>query len=667
MRLLRCVSLTALIAVLPIALAVPASTQTTRVSIDTTKTREPISKYIYGQFIEHFGRCIYGGMWSEMLEDRKFFYPVTGEAPAWTMFQPGTETWEGEGHPYELLTRSPWMIIGEKGAVTMMAEESARAWPRESRRSAMSSYVGVHTPRVQLPGDGKPGGMFHERLALIDGKDYSGRIVLAGDPSAAPIEVSLVWGSGASDRDTVTVDELSPSYAKVPLQFTAAGRTDNGRLEIVGKGTGSFLVGTVSLMPADNIRGWRADTVALLKELNAPVYRWPGGSFVSGYNWKDGVGDPDRRPPRENPAWKGIEHNDVGIHEFMDLCREIKAEPFIVVNTGLADAKLAAEEVEYVNGGPETPMGKLRAKNGHPEPFGVKWWGVGNETFDQPIAEYVKKHKRVEEAMRAVDPSFEAIAVGSASADEWSKKMLASCANHMNLIGEHWYWQSKEDLADHVAQVPAGIKRIADLHRGYRKTLDSLQGKDIRIVMDEWDYWYGRNEYGEGGVRWSLQDGLGIAAGLHEFFRNSDLFLMANYAQAVNVAGAIKTTATEAEFETTGLVLKLYRHHFGKTPVEVSGSYEPLDIAAAWTEDKTGITVGVVNPTHEARTISLDVRGSDLTGHGRKWTITGPDRWAHNAPGKPRQVDIERTSFTSSPNAIEIAPLSVTLYSLAVE
>ena len=668
MRFTCCLSLTVLGTALLPALAIPANAQTTRVSIDATKTREPISKYIYGQFVEHFGRSIYGGLWAEMLEDRKFFYPVTGEAPAWTMFKPGDETWEGEGHPYELLTRSPWMIIGEKDAVTMMAEESVRAWPRESRHSAaLSSYVGVHTPKIRLPGEGKQGGILQERLALIDGKGYSGRIVLAGDPSAAPIEVSLAWGGGASDRETVTVDKLTRSYAKVPLQFTARGATDNGRLEIVGKGTGSFLVGTVSLMPADNINGWRADTVALLKELNAPVYRWPGGSFVSGYNWRDGVGDPDRRPPRENPAWKGIEHNDVGIHEFISLCREIKAEPFILVNTGFAGAKLAAEEVEYVNGGPGTPMGKLRADNGHPEPFGVKWWGVGNEIFDQPIAEYVVKHVRVEEAMRAVDPSLQTVAVGSANADEWSKKMLASCANHMNLIGEHGYWQGKDEVPAHVEQVPAGIKRIADLHRGYRKTLDSLKGKDIRIVMDEWDYWYGRVEYGEGGVRFFLQDGLGIAAGLHEFFRNSDLFFMANYAQTVNVSGAIKTTATEAEFETTGLVLKLYRRHFGTTPVEVSGSYKPLDIVAAWTEDRTGITVAVVNPTDQARAIALDVRGGNLAGPGRKWTISGPGRWAHNAPGKPRQVDIEETSFMGGTNTMEVAPLSVTLYALPVE
>ena len=666
MRLTRFLSLAVPITALLLALSFSANTRTTRVSIDTTRTGEPISPYIYGQFIEHLGRCVYGGIWSEMLEDRKFYYPVTGDAPAWSMFKPGQDAAEGEGHPYELLVRSPWMIIGDKGAVTMMAGNSTRAWPEESRSPAMNSYVGVHTPRIQLPGDGKPGGIFQERLTLVEDRDYSGRIVLAGDPGAAPVEVSLIWGNGAGGRDTVTVEKLDRSYAKVPLQFTARGATDNGRLEILGKGTGRFLVGAVSLMPADNIHGWRADTVALLKELNAPVYRWPGGSFVSGYDWKEGIGDPDRRPPRQNPAWKRIEPNDVGIHEFLALCREINAEPFILVNTGFGGAGLAADEVEYVNGGPDTRMGRLRAENGHPAPFRVKWWGVGNEIFGQPIAEYVKKHNRVEAAMRAVDPSLQAIAVGES--DGWSEQMMTSCADHMDLIGEHKYLRRKEDIIAHVEQVPAALKRLADEHRDYRRRLDPLKGKDIRIVMGEWNYWYGRNEYGEGGVRFFLQDGLGIAAGLHEFFRNSDLFFMANYAQTVNVMGAIKTSATEAEFETTGLVLKLYRHHFGKTPVEVSGSYEPLDIAAAWTEDGTSITLGVVNPTREARTVALDVKGCRLTGRrGSKWTITGPDRWAYNAPGKPRQVDIEQTSFMSSPSTIEAVPLSVTLYSLPVE
>ena len=195
---------------------------------------------------------------------------------------------------------------------------------------------------------------------MIDGKAYTGRIALAGDPDVAPIEVSLVWGGGASDRDTVIIDKLDRDYATSPLRFQSRGSTDNGRIEIVSHGKGNLRIGTVSLMPADNIRGWRPDTVALLKQLNSPVYRWPGGNFVSGYDWKDGIGDPDRRPPRKNPAWKGIEHNDVGIHEFMDLCREIDTEAFIAVNTGQGGIQAAAEEIEYVNGGAETAMGKLR-------------------------------------------------------------------------------------------------------------------------------------------------------------------------------------------------------------------------------------------------------------------------------------------------------------------
>lgn len=631
---------------------VPVLSAGAEVTIDATHTREAISPYVYGQFIEHLGRCIYGGLWAEMLEDRKFFYPVTGEAPAWTMFTPGKRSWDGEGHPYELLTSSPWMILGEKKAVRMVRE---------------NAYAGEHAPRIETSSE-KPAGIAHERLGLLDGKDYEGRIVLAGDPAAAPIEVSLVWGGGAGDRHTVRILEIGRDYRKYPLRFRSGGSTDNGRLEIVGRGKGHFLIGAVSLMPADNVRGWRADTLALLKELNSPVYRWPGGNFVSGYDWKDGIGDPDRRPPRKNPAWKGIEHNDVGIHEFIELCRLINAEPFIAVNTGLGTVELAAEQIEYVNGDASTRMGRLRAQNGHPAPFGVKFWAIGNEMYGawqlghMPLADYVKKHNRVVEAMRAVDPKM--IAVGVGAVGDWSRQMLTSCADHMELISEHLYWQQKDDLVEHVRQIPAQIRKVAEAHRAYRRELASLAGKDIRIAMDEWNYWYGPNEFGELGVRYYLQDALGIAAGLHEFFRHSDLYYMANYAQTVNVIGAIKTTKTAAEFETTGLVLKLYRRHYGVLPVEVTGAPEPLDITAAWSADRSAVTVGIVNPTPERRELALKLNGASWTGaEGRHWLITAPHRRAHNSPGKSRMVDIqERPAW---PPMVEVPPLSVNLVAFA--
>ena len=627
----------------------PAASAT--VTVDASHTGAPISKYIYGQFIEHLGRCIYGGIWSEMLEDRKFFYPVNGEAPAWEMYKPGDRSYDGEGHPYELLVRSPWMIVGPKQAVRM---DTAHA------------YAGTQSPEIALPGKGAPAGLQQERLGLVAGREYTGRIILSGDATAGPVEVSLVWGGGATMRQSVVIDKVTAEYATYRLHFRAGHSTDDGRIEIVARGTGSFRIGTVSLMPADNIYGWRADTVALLKELNSPVYRWPGGNFVSGYNWRDGIGDPDKRPPRKNLAWKGIESNDVGIHEYMALMREIDAEPYVAVNTGLSDETAASQEVEYLNGSTSTTLGKLRAQNGHPESFGVKWFAVGNEMYGDwqlghmPLADYVKKHNRVVEAMRKVDPGVLPVGVGAMG--EWSEQMLTQCADYMRLISEHAYWANKADLVAHVAQIPAQIKKIADAHREYRKRIPALGGKDIRIAMDEWNYWYGPNDFGEVGPRYFVQDGLGIAAGLHEFFRNSDIFFMANYAQTVNVIGAIKTTLTSAEMETTGLVLELYRRRFGVTPVEVTGVPAPLDVAAAWTADKSALTVAIVNPTEQAQSIDLALKGAQLTGKGMSWVIAGPNRFAHNDPGQPRVVDIRQVPYVGG--SLQVPALGVALFEL---
>ena len=171
-------------------------------------------------------------------------------------------------------------------------------------------------------------------------------------------------------------------------------------------------------MPEDNIRGMRRDTLELLRQLDSPIYRWPGGNFVSGYNWKDGIGDHDKRPPRKNPAWTGIEHDDFGMHEYFDFLRELKTQPFIALNAGLGSVDSAVEEVQYVNGGPGTPMGRLRAQNGHPEPFGCTYWAVGNEMSGSwqlgnvPIHEFIRRHNAFSKALLEVDGSIKLVASG---------------------------------------------------------------------------------------------------------------------------------------------------------------------------------------------------------------------------------------------------------------
>jgi len=264
-----------------------------------------------------------------------------------------------------------------------------------------------------------------------------------------------------------------------------------------------------SLMPGDNIDGWRKDTVALLQQLGAPIYRWPGGNFVSGYDWHDGIGPRDQRPPRKNPAWTGVESNDVGIHEYMDLMGLIQAEPYVSVNTGLGTVDNVAEEVQYCNGQPDTPLGKLRAQNGHPAPYGVKWWAVGNEMFGNwqlghmPLDQYVLKHNQVADAMWKADPAIRLVAVGSIG--QWDETMLKLCSQDMTLMSEHVYVKEKTDVPAHVAQLADEIRRVADAHREYNRSIPELNGKTIRVAMDEWNYWYGNYLYGELGVQYHLE------------------------------------------------------------------------------------------------------------------------------------------------------------------
>jgi alpha-N-arabinofuranosidase len=599
------------------------------VTIDAAQTGQPISKYIYGQFIEHLGRCIYGGIWAEMLEDRKFLYAPGGE-------------------------ESPWHILGDPARLAMDTD---------------APYVGAQTPVLGPAPDGASAGLVQAGLGLLAGKSYEGRIVLRGEVGATRVSVSLVWGDGPADRQTVTIDNVRDTWEKIPLSFTASASTDDGRLEITAGGRGRLHVGTVSLMPADNVEGFRPDVLALLRELDAPVYRWPGGNFVSGYDWRDGIGKRDRRPPRKNPAWLGVEHNDVGLHEFLRLCELIDAEPYITVNTGLGSPEMAADELAYCNSPEDTPLGQLRAANGHSEPFAVKWWAIGNEMYGDwqlghmPLDQYVEKHRRTVAAMRAIDPSIQVVAVGEVG--EWDEVMLARAADAMDLISEHFYCQERPGVMGHAACAAERVKRIADAHRRYRETIPALAGRDLRIALDEWNYWYGPYLYGELGTRYYLKDALGVARGLHEYYRNSDIYFMANYAQTVNVIGAIKTTKTEAAFDATGLVLSLYRRNYGSIPVTVAGTPEPLDVAAAWTTERDTLVIAVVNPTAETHRLPLRITGARVTGSGRRLLLSGPEPMAYNEPGGRTDIVETETRVRRLPDRLRVPPLSVTLYRLA--
>jgi alpha-N-arabinofuranosidase len=446
-------------------------------------------------------------------------------------------------------------------------------------------------------------------------------------------------------------------------------------------------------MPADNVHGMRSDTLALLKQLNAADYRWPGGNFVSGYDWHDGIGDRDRRPPKKNPAWTGVEHNDFGTDEFMVFCREVAAEPLIAVNTGFGDAYSAAQWVEYCNADSSTLAGGWRAKNGNPKPYGVKYWGVGNEMYGHwqlgfmQFANYTIKHNIVADAMWKVDPNAILIGVGDVgrvnteydpdmvkAKQTWSKAMLEQSGDKMSVMSEHFYegrmpWTTDKrgDLLVSVTKMKENIRKKAQAHREMQPTVTQLNGRIVPIAMDEWNYWHRDYVFGELGCNYDISDGLGIAMGLHEYYRQSDLIHMANYAQTVNVIGAIKTTKTAAEMETTGLVLTMYRAHYGEKPLLVEKDYAPYDVAAALTKDGKAITLSIVNPTTSPITVSPALAGVAFAGNGTRYHITGKDEFAHNFPGQPRAVDITKTDGINPSAPLSVPALSAVIFVLPVK
>jgi alpha-N-arabinofuranosidase len=425
-----------------VLLALPAvcsSEEPVKVVVDASRHGAKVSPFIYGQFIEHLGRCVYGGIWAEMLEDRKFYFPVTAEYDPYKSL---------EDTDFPVVGASPWQITGAPDSVTMTTDEP---------------FVGQHTPRIAAGS-----GIRQRDLGVVQGRKYIGYIWLkSASGEQGSVEAVLRCGEEDSSPEERRISGAGADYTKHAFEFTADATSDHATLEIKVVGGADVLIGTLSLMPADNVGGMRADTLALLKQLDAPMYRWPGGNFVSGYDWRDGIGERDRRPPRKNPAWTGVEHNDVGVDEFIAFCREVNAEPLIAVNTGFGDDYSAAQEVEYCNGSADTIGGGWRAKNGNQQPYNVKYWCVGNEMFgdwqlDMKLEHYTQKHNRVASAMLKADPSLKLIGVGDLGRgkDGWSDGMLRACHDHMHYLSEHFYrgrtpWgeQTPTDVTQHVAML----------------------------------------------------------------------------------------------------------------------------------------------------------------------------------------------------------------------
>jgi alpha-N-arabinofuranosidase len=311
--------------------------------------------------------------------------------------------------------------------------------------------------------------------------------------------------------------------------------------------------------------GFRTDVLAALRRLRFTVMRYPGGNFVSGYHWEDGIGPRDKRPLRIEKAWDSKEPNQVGTDEFMSLCRKMDWQPMIAVNLGTGTVEEARNWLEYCNGPRGTEYGDRRAANGHPEPYGVKLWCLGNE-MDGPwqlghcsAEEYAARARAAAQAMRAVDPSIETVACGSSATlmptfADWDARVIEHVDDQADFISLHRYvgnWT--QSTREYLAITNSIDRQIEDID-AVARAVQSKRKSDKRIYLsfDEWNVWYktfsieGNSARGEFPAHlieevYNLEDALVVAGFLHSFLRHADCVKVANLAQIVNVIAPILT------------------------------------------------------------------------------------------------------------------------------
>jgi alpha-N-arabinofuranosidase len=376
--------------------------------------------------------------------------------------------------------------------------------------------------------------------------------------------------------------------------------------------------------PLSDSDGFRKDVLEAARGLHIPLLRWPGGNFSSGYNWKDGIGPKDSRPRRWDTAWQAEESNRFGTDEFMQYCQKLAAEPYITINMGTGTMQDAADWVEYCNATTDTYWANLRKKNGHPQPYGVKYWGLGNEIYGpwqaghKSAAEYAAEALEFAKMMRWIDPSIKLVACGGNNAD-WDRQVLEALVDEVDYISLHHYGGSTD-----TAKEMLDARKLEEQIRVLDSVITIVKPKDeksqrVKIAADEWNIWFRswfkRNDDHKLEEVYNLRDALWVASAINIFHRQCKTVQLANLAQLVNVIAPIVANSKGIVLQTIYHPLKLYAEHsenISLDPLVRSDSFpdDPktpyIDISATTNASGTALTLAIVN-RHPSSDIAVDI------------------------------------------------------------
>lgn len=431
-----------------------------RITVDADKKDKAISRNLFGLFAEHIDKNVYQGAWAQLVENPEFvsvsYWPVREYgnrmekklADFQTQFKLADLNRESQNG-----FAAYWASSGNlKGR---MLKDGIRNF-QQLKAGNQSGYIqtGIYPPLYRTGG---------YEVTLTARSENQTEVVL---------QIMTLNNTVAGETTFVLNPQWKTVRKEINVSVTGYKKGDPYLLRLLVKPGTVTEIASILCFPDDNVDGWEPELVTLLKNMKLPLLRFPGGNFVSGYHWLDGVGPNDQRPVLPNPAWHEMEWNHVGTDEWINLCRLIGAEPMICVNAGNGTPEEAANWVHYCNDPSTTPMGKLRAANGHVEPYNVKIWEVGNELcgpwqigFTDGDG-YARRYASFAPEMLKADPEISLIANGLIRVLEKSKQIDR---------GENTDWNQK------LMQVNGNMVKSISVH--------SLVGGGVDAAADPVEIW----------------------------------------------------------------------------------------------------------------------------------------------------------------------------------
>ncbi|MEW6159521.1 MAG: alpha-L-arabinofuranosidase C-terminal domain-containing protein [Verrucomicrobiota bacterium] len=617
-----------------------------KISIEAHRGAGAVSPLLHGQFLEFMFEGIKGGVHAELIRNRSFEEPINtiGLSRHWERYP------DDRNDDYGLSFH--W--------------DARRSVPGNRRRNVESVE---HSLQIELREGVIPRhGIYQSRIPIRAGIEYHGSIWIRAHRFKGKVLVALEQDrTGGAIYAEADLSPADGDWRRYEFSLRPSQSDPLARFAILPAGTGELWIDQVSLMPGDAVHGVRRDVFEKIKALRPAFIRWPGGNVAQDYHWMWGIGPRDERPVWTNLSWKNEpEPSDFGTDEFIALCRELGAEPSITINVEGrgATASEAAEWVEYCNGPASSKFGALRAANGHPEPFNVRFWEVGNEIWGHWVRghsdarTYAANFLRYAEAMRAVDPKIQLIAVGDNNPN-WNRTVLKLAGSKMDLLAVHHYYTAREMKGDPL-NLMARPLTYEKFYREMRIFLKGLElGRPVQLAINEWglDIPEPRQH--------SIEAALFGARLLNVFERNSDLIAMSAVSDLVNgwPGGIIQASRHDVFTTPTYLVNQLYREATGPERVEANvecptydtsqeGKAIPyLDVVASRPHDRSEMFIKAVN-THPSATllVRIEIQGWEPAPVAELAGIMASSLDQANSFQNPSAVTIRRLSIQFRPS-----------------